>query len=120
MPPSPPEEVWKLFGRSRVAIGIATSDGTPNTMLEAMIMGALPIQTDPGGATSEWIENGVNGLIVPYDDPGQIAQAIRRALADDGLINTAQAVNCKLALARVDSAVVRPRVIEAYRRVVNG
>src|SRR5690606_23933040 len=54
------EEVLQLMGKSLIYIGNSISDGMPNTLLEAIIMGAFPIQSNPGGATAEIIENGAN------------------------------------------------------------
>ena len=61
----------------------------------------------------------MNGLIVPLDDPERIAQAIRKAITDDELANRAATINYKVTSERVDSAIIRPRVIELYNRVVN-
>lgn len=110
--------IWETFGESRLSIGISRSDGVPNAMLESMIMGALPIQTDPGGATSEWIRDGVNGLIVPHDDAEAIAAAIKRALADDRLVDAAASLNWQETAERLDETAVRARALECYRRVL--
>jgi glycosyltransferase involved in cell wall biosynthesis len=118
IPRSPAEEIWKLFGEARMSIGVSISDGVANSMLESMIMGALPIQTDPGGATSEWIEDGVNGLIIPPDDPDQIANAIKRAVEDDELVDSAAERNLDLTSKRIDVSVIQPRVVSLYQHVV--
>ena len=52
------------MSKSFVYIGNSISDGMPNTMLEAMTMGAFPIQSNPGGVTEEIVENEVNGLLL--------------------------------------------------------
>jgi len=117
MPYSPIEAMWELFGRSRISIGISASDGTPNTMLESMVMGAFPIQSDTSAA-SEWIDNGVNGAIVPHDDPVAIAQAIRRAATDDALVDRAAEINLRIAQERLDESVIVPQVHAMYNRVL--
>lgn len=119
IPRSLPEEIYRLFGRARIAIGASLSDGVPSAMLEAMIMGAFPIQTDPGGATSEWIKDGVNGFIIPPDDSDAIAWAIERALKDDDLVESAAKMNLEMTYERIDISVVRPRVISLYEQVAN-
>ena len=43
-------------------------------------MGALPIQSDAGGARA-WIHDGENGLLVAPEDPEAVEAAIRRAVA---------------------------------------
>lgn len=120
LPRSPWRAVQSLFGQARVALGVSRSDGTPNALLEAMILGAFPVQTDPGGATSEWLEDGRSGLLIPDDDPAAIAAAVVRALEDDRLVDEAAEVNLRTVRERVDESVVRPRVLEIYRRVAEG
>ena len=56
-------KMMKTMGESLLYIGNSNSDGIPNTLLEAMGMGAFPIQSNPGGASSEIIKNGYNGLL---------------------------------------------------------
>jgi glycosyltransferase involved in cell wall biosynthesis len=113
---SPHRTMLELFGRSRIALAVNVTDGVPNAMLEAMTMGAFPIQSDTQ-STSEWITEGANGLLVNPNDPESVAAAIRRAIRDDGLINAAAAHNLKLITERLDLNTVRPRVIEMYRTI---
>lgn len=58
------DEVLELMGKSLVYIGNSNSDGIPNTLLEAILMDVFPIQSNPGGATSEIIKNGLNGILI--------------------------------------------------------
>lgn len=109
-------EILKLLGRSRIGIGLSISDGTPNTMLESMIMGAFPIQSDTI-STGEWITDAVNGFLVPPEDSVRVADAIMRALADDELVDSASETNHALMLQRVDYSVLNPKIIELYEKV---
>ena len=118
LPDSAPDEIVALMGRARIAIAVNISDGTPNTMLEAMVMGALPIQSDTI-STREWVTDGENGLLVDPEDPDDVERALRRALADDDLVDRAGRLNERLTDERIDYAVVAPRVVEAYRRVLD-
>lgn len=80
----PHEEVLKLMGKSLIYIGNSNSDGMPNTMLEAIFMGAFPIQSNPGGATAELIQNGVNGLLIEdCEDEEEIKKLILQAVKTD-------------------------------------
>jgi len=60
----PHKKVLELMGKSIIYIGNSISDGMPNTLLEAIIMGAFPIQSNPGGATAEIIKHQQNGLLI--------------------------------------------------------
>ena len=116
LPHGPHDEIVKVMGRARIAIGVNVTDGTPNTMLEAMVMGAFPVQSDTI-STAEWIADGENGLLVPPEDPEAIAAAIRRALFDDALIDRAAEINARITAERIDRSVIQPQVIAMYEKV---
>jgi glycosyltransferase involved in cell wall biosynthesis len=116
VPRRPHTEILELFGRARIAIGVNITDGVPNAMLEAMTMGAFPIQSDTE-STAEWISHGENGLLVEPGNPQQIAEAIRRALLDDALVEAAARRNTSIIRERLDLSAVRPKVIEMYTQV---
>jgi glycosyltransferase involved in cell wall biosynthesis len=110
------EELMKLFGRSRIYIGLSISDGISTSLLESMIMGTFPIQSDTACA-DEWISDGISGFIVPAEDPETIATAIRRALTDDDLVDRASVINERVAGQRLDQSVVKPQVIRMYEEI---
>lgn len=56
-------------------------EGTPNAVLEAMAMETPLVATDVGG-TSELVNDGVHGLLVPRNVPAQLRTALERVLAD--------------------------------------
>ena len=114
----PHREMLRMFGRARVSIGVNATDGVPNSMLEAMTMGSFPVQSDTD-ATSEWITDGENGLLVSPGDIKGIAAAIERALVDDALVDQAAALNHALIRARLDIEVVLPKVIDMYTEVAS-
>ena len=115
LPPSPNDEIIKLMGRARIAIGVGLTDGSPVSLLEAMIMGAFPIQADTV-STGEWIRNGENGFLVPAEDPASIAQAIQRALIDDELVELAAELNERIADQRLDQRALRPQIFDMYKK----
>ena len=116
LPQSPREEIIKLLGRSRLAIGMSISDGTPISMLDAMVMGAFPIQSDTI-STAEWITHGENGLLVPPEDAVALAAAIRQALSDDRLVNNAAERNARWTETQLDRSAIQPQVVAMYEKV---
>jgi len=79
-------------------------------------MGSFPIQSWTACA-DEWIEDGRTGLLVPPDDPEVVEAAIRKALADDGLVDRATEENLRVAALRLDRERIRPMAAGIYTRV---
>ncbi len=63
------------------------------------------------------IRDGENGLLVAPEDPDAVEAAIRRAVADDALVERAAEVNERLTAERISRDVVTPRIVQAYERV---
>lgn len=116
IPHSTNEDILRLHGACRISLGVSISDAASISMLEAMIMGSFPIQTDSSCA-NEWIVCGKSGFLVPAEDPYLIAKAIRRAVSDDELVDTAAEINAVTVMARVDKSVIQPKVISMYEKV---
>ncbi len=112
------EEVLELMGQSLISIGNSISDGMPNTLLEAIIMGAFPIQSNPGGATSEIIEHGKNGyLIESPENSNEIASLIKKAIQNPGLLKSGIAYNSKYIKPRLERDYIKEQVLKSYALV---
>ena len=116
LPPASHEEVLRLHGRSRVSIGLSISDGLSTSALEALVMGAFPVQSNTACLT-EMVRDRETALMVPPEDPAEIAAAIQLALSDDALVDRAAELNARLAAERLDYHVIQPRVVEMYERI---
>ena len=86
------DEVINLFSQARIYLGISLSDGLPNSLQEAMVLGAFPIQTNTSCA-DEWIVEGKNGFIVDPHNHESIVSALRKALENDALVDAAATLN---------------------------
>ena len=60
------------------------NEGLPNAILEAMAAGKPIVATDIFG-NNELVENGVNGILVPANNPEKLAEKILTVLRDDEL-----------------------------------
>jgi glycosyltransferase involved in cell wall biosynthesis len=59
-------------------------DGFPNVLAESMAMG-VPVITTPISGIPEFIDDGVQGLLVPSGNAAALADALERVLVDDAL-----------------------------------
>jgi glycosyltransferase involved in cell wall biosynthesis len=110
------EDMLRLQGRARVSIGLSISDAISTSLLEAMVMGSFPIQSNTSCA-DEWLQNGKTGLLVHPEDPEAVAAAIRHAVSDDALVDHAADVNTRLVAERLDYSMIRSQVIAMYENV---
>jgi hypothetical protein len=85
-------EAMKRLGNARLVVGLGISDGISTTLLEAMAMGVFPIQGDRS-CGDEWIVPNETGMLVSPHDTEALAQAIRRAMTDDDLVDMAALKN---------------------------
>jgi glycosyltransferase involved in cell wall biosynthesis len=85
-------------------------------MLEAITMGAFPIQSNTSCA-NEWLRDGESGILVEAEEPEQAERALRRVVADDELVDRAAATNFETVMQRLDTKSVRPRVVEMYEQI---
>jgi glycosyltransferase involved in cell wall biosynthesis len=74
--------MYEKFANSRIYVGASRSDGISTSFLEALVLGAYPIQTNTSCA-NEWVDKGFHAhLIEPNRDA--IFQAL---ISTDNLSN---------------------------------
>jgi glycosyltransferase involved in cell wall biosynthesis len=73
-----------LFVLSPLVARDGDRDGIPNSLVEAMAC-SLPVVTTDVGGTTELVQDGRNGIVVPAADPAALADAIDRMLTDGDL-----------------------------------
>lgn len=104
------------FASARVYLGLNISDGISTSLLEAMAMGAFPIQSSTSTA-AEWIVDGVSGFVVPPEDPGVVAQRLAEALDNDKLVDSAANLNWKTISERADSNKIKLQIDAIYKTI---
>jgi glycosyltransferase involved in cell wall biosynthesis len=68
-------EMPKILGCGDVYVSFSSYDGIPNSVLEAMACGLVPVAADLP-QLREWIEDGVDGYVVPQSDTEALAATV--------------------------------------------
>ena len=110
------EQMLKLHSRARVYLAVSISDAISTSMLEAIAMGAFPIQTNTS-CSDEWIEDGESGFIVDPKDIEGIAESVRMAVTDDELVDHAAELNWATVQKRLDQNHVAQQVHDLYESI---
>lgn len=80
----PKHDVPSVLQEGDVFINTTNVDNTPVSVIEAMACGLPVVSTRVGGIPC-LLDEGRTGLLVPSDDPGAMAEAVRRLLTESGL-----------------------------------
>lgn len=105
--------ILRMFSRARIYLGVSISDAISTSMLEAIAMGAFPIQTNTS-CCNEWIEDGKSGFEIPADDVAVIADRLREAAKNDELVDRAAEINWETVQLRLDQSVLKQKAIKFY------
>jgi glycosyltransferase involved in cell wall biosynthesis len=110
------DELFREYAKSTISVSISEHDGTPNSLLEAMAFGCLPVCGDLP-SISEWITPGVNGALVNPSSPEQAADAINALLSDPDCSRGWAAHNQKLVKERADRQKLPGLLDDFYKQV---
>lgn len=77
------DNVAEMIGSARIFTLTSNTEGMPNSVIEAMVLGVPVIATDcPCGGPAALIKNEENGILVPVGDAYALADALRKILSD--------------------------------------
>jgi len=110
----PRDNVLDLFSQARVMLAPSLTDGVPNSMLEAMALGAFPI-VSPLETIIPVVKEPENVLFARNLYPHELAAALERAMTDDSLVDSAAVTNLDLVGRVANRTEIAPRVIEYYK-----
>lgn len=115
-PRLPYNDLLASLGTCRAVVGMSAADAIATTALEAILVGAVPIQSN-SSCFNEWITCGRSGLLTPADDPESLAVAMRRVAEDAAFVDEAVAENDRNALPRLREERVNPKIVTLYQRL---
>jgi glycosyltransferase involved in cell wall biosynthesis len=108
------EDIAGLYRAADVAVSVPSSDGTPQSVLEALACGLVPVLSDIP-ALRDWVEHEREALFVPPGDTAALAAAIVRLLTEGDLRTRLGRNAVQLIRARADSRNCMRRYEEIYQ-----
>lgn len=106
-------EVQDILNRSLAMIALSKSDGISASMIEAMVNGAVPIQSRTS-CCDEWLDNGVGGFLVDFDDVAGISKHLRFLLDTPGFRESAARHNISSLSTKLDPRKLEGRAKQTY------
>jgi glycosyltransferase involved in cell wall biosynthesis len=111
-------EMLKLYGAAKMSISANITDGVSNSLLESMVMGTFPIESNTSCA-NEWITHEQTGCIISPEDPESIANAIKFAIENNTIIDRSAEINFQIAEKTIDTSIINPKIIKLYTDIFN-
>ncbi len=112
-----PETLTKILCESTMYVHTAYVENSPNSICEAQCLG-LPIVSTNVGGISSLVENGEESVLVPANDPWQMADAIMELASDKDKMLSFSAKNISRALKRHDDEKIKEELLNCYRTIL--
>jgi len=106
-----------LYRQSQIIVSPSTHDGTPNTLLEAMACGCIPVAGDLE-SIREWITPGVNGMLVDPHSHQLLAEAVSSSLKNKDLRDRARKINVKMIAEKANYREIMKKAEDFYRQLI--
>jgi glycosyltransferase involved in cell wall biosynthesis len=111
------DDIRNVWAQAHVAVLPSRREGLPKSLLEAAACGRPLVATDVPGCR-EIARNGVNALLVPWDDPTALAAAIERLVKDPDLRSRFGAASRQIAVSEYSSRRVASDTAALYARLL--
>lgn len=112
-----PEQMMQLMSSSTMYVHTAYIENSPNSICEAQIIG-MPIVSTMVGGIATLVRNGIEGDLLPANDPWQIANAIVELAKDTKRMQMYSEQSRKHALERHAPNNVLSQLLSCYKDLV--
>jgi glycosyltransferase involved in cell wall biosynthesis len=110
------QAIAELYRRAAVVVSVPLSDGTPQSVLEAMACGSVPVVSDLPSLRL-WVQHEREALLAPVGDADAVADAIGRLLANRELHGRMRTAGLQMIGERADSSTLMAHYTALYRRL---
>jgi len=109
-------DVEKIYSAADLFLMASEREACPLSILEAMSC-SVPIVTTAVGGIPEIVENGKNGFLVEYNNPGAMAEKSLKILSSDELRRRIAKFNRKTVIKKFTADKIIPEYERYYRRL---
>jgi glycosyltransferase involved in cell wall biosynthesis len=111
------DDIYDLVGSTDALLMTSPTEGFPNCVVEAMVLGVPPVSTRVGECPS-LIEHGEDGFLYEYDDEGEGAGLLLRVLEDPALRRSMAVRGRAKIVDRYGTEAMVEGTLRAYARVL--
>lgn len=113
-----PEDLKDLLCSSTMYVHTAYIENSPNSICEAQCLGVPVVSTNVGGI-STLIRDGVDGILVPANDPWKMADTIIEVAKDKKRMSRFSENSRMLARARHNDDNIKKQLLECYNTLIS-
>lgn len=112
-----PKDLSELLLKSTLYAHTAYVENSPNSICEAQCLGVPIVSTNVGGIES-LVKNGEQGILVPANDPWQMAHAIIRLAKDENLMKCFSISSIEIARKRHSDNNIKEQLLRTYNTII--
>ena len=111
------EDMRAVYQSCHIVTLPSSGEGISTALLEAAACGKPLVATDAPGCR-DIIQNGMNGLLVPPNDPAALAAALRQLIEDPDLRGRMGAASRQLVLEKFTTGLVNAATLQVYEVIL--
>jgi len=112
------ESVREYWQQASIGLLTSLSEGMPVSLMEALSC-AVPVVAPAVGGIPEMVKQGVNGFVVPVNNPEAVAGAVSQILTDPEMTRQMSIAARKSALERFSVDVQVDRLLDVWNQVLH-
>lgn len=112
------ETVVSELAEAHAYVHTAIIDNSPNSLCEAQVIGCPVISANTGGISS-LVQDGVTGILYPYNEPHALAFRIMEIKNNKELLNVLSENERKTSILRHSPKEIATKIIDIYEEIIN-
>ena len=113
-----PDELLKVLCSSSMYVHTAYIENSPNSICEAQCLGLPVVSTNVGGISS-LVRQNIDGILVPANDPWQMADAIIQLANNKDLMLRMSKSGREFAMRRHSDSIIKQQLRDCYMQILD-